>query len=77
MKIQKRMLGLMGFSGQRSGFLSPEKESVMLKKMSVFFQYVAVAACFFWMLGCDAFPEMKMDKKGRPPAQDARDSKGG
>jgi|GEM_PF-1144360 hypothetical protein len=49
----------------------------MLKKMSVFFQYVAVAACFFWMLGCDAFPEMKMDKKGRPPAQDARDSKGG
>lgn len=49
----------------------------MLKKMSVLFQYVAVAAFFSCMLGCDAFPEMKMDKKGQPPAHDARDSKGG
>ena len=49
----------------------------MLKKMGVLFQYVAVAAFFSCMLGCDAFPEMKMDKKERPPAQDARDSKGG
>ena len=49
----------------------------MLKKLSVFFQYVAVAAFFSSMLGCDAFPEMKMDKKGQSPAHESRDSKGG
>ena len=49
----------------------------MLKKMGVLFQYVAVAAFFSCMLGCDAFPEMKMDKKGQSPTHDARDSKGG
>jgi len=49
----------------------------MLRKMSVLLQYVAMASCFFWMLGCDAFPEMKMDKKGQSPTHDARDSKGG